>query len=59
MLTVDPQDRVTAKEALAHPFFQQVEDSSRYFVKPFNARRKLRVSTFEFVFYLLNKVVLQ
>ena len=44
MLIVDPQERLSADEALAHSFFEQVEDTSRYFVKPFNAKRKFRVS---------------
>ncbi|CAK8676893.1 phosphorylase b kinase gamma catalytic chain, skeletal muscle/heart isoform-like [Clavelina lepadiformis] len=45
-LTVDPKLRVTAEGALAHPFFQQVEDTYRYFVKPFHARRKFRVAVY-------------
>jgi len=44
MLQVDPEQRLTAKGALAHPFFQQVDEASRYTLKPFNARRKFRVS---------------
>lgn len=43
MLIVDPHERLTAKEALDHSFFDQVEDTCRYFSKPFNARRKFKV----------------
>nr|CAB3264838.1 phosphorylase b kinase gamma catalytic chain, skeletal muscle/heart isoform [Phallusia mammillata] len=44
MLEVDPSRRLTAKQALAHPFFQQVDEAERFCVKPFNARRKFRVA---------------
>ncbi|XP_078490822.1 phosphorylase b kinase gamma catalytic chain, skeletal muscle/heart isoform [Ciona intestinalis] len=51
MLVVDPTKRLTAEMALAHPFFQQVEDKSRYTAKPFNARRKFRVAVYTIVAY--------
>uniref|UniRef100_H2YBY7 phosphorylase kinase n=1 Tax=Ciona savignyi TaxID=51511 RepID=H2YBY7_CIOSA len=51
MMEVDPTKRLTAKMALAHPFFQQVEDTSRYSSKPFNPRRKFRVAVYTIVAY--------
>nr|BAB40644.1 phosphorylase kinase B gamma subunit [Halocynthia roretzi] len=43
-LTVSPTERITAEEALRHPFFDQVDQESRYYSKAFNAKRKFRVA---------------
>lgn len=44
LLAVDPQKRLSAQQALLHPFFQTVRNEQRYFCKPFNARQKFRVA---------------
>ena len=44
LLVVNPDNRLTATEALAHPFLQTVQNEQRYICKPFNALRKFRVA---------------
>ena len=57
MLIVNPHERLTAEEALDHPFFGQVQDTFRYFAKPFAAKRKFRVSFMHCV--VLNLIIIE